>query len=83
MTWMLETEEGSTLNGKTSTYIVDLAEYESSEQVSLDHVWHAAYFRKMESVMVEIPVKSPEIIIGDEVYRNTADFALRYMRQQR
>ncbi|RZL50917.1 MAG: cellulase [Pedobacter sp.] len=28
-------------------------------------------------------VKSPEIIIGDEVYRNTADFALRYMRQQR
>ncbi|TKC03023.1 glycoside hydrolase family 9 protein [Pedobacter cryotolerans] len=28
-------------------------------------------------------VKSPLIIIGDEVYRNTADFALRYMRQQR
>ena len=28
-------------------------------------------------------VKSPVIIIGDEVYRNTADFALRYMRQQR
>lgn len=28
-------------------------------------------------------IKSPEIIIGDEVYRNTADFALRYMRQQR
>ncbi|TCC93835.1 cellulase [Pedobacter frigiditerrae] len=28
-------------------------------------------------------IKSPEIIIGDEVYRHTADFALRYMRQQR
>lgn len=28
-------------------------------------------------------VKSPVIIIGNEVYRNTADFALRYMRQQR
>lgn len=28
-------------------------------------------------------IKSPLIIIGDEVYRNTADFALRYMRQQR
>lgn len=28
-------------------------------------------------------VKSPEIIIGEDVYRNTADFALRYMRQQR
>jgi len=28
-------------------------------------------------------IKSPEIIIDDEVYRNTADFALRYMRQQR
>ncbi|MFA6277849.1 MAG: glycoside hydrolase family 9 protein [Pedobacter sp.] len=28
-------------------------------------------------------VKSPEIIIDDEVYRHTADFALRYMRQQR
>jgi len=28
-------------------------------------------------------IKSPEIIIDDEVYRHTADFALRYMRQQR
>ena len=28
-------------------------------------------------------IKSPEIIINDEVYRHTADFALRYMRQQR
>ncbi|MGF1923643.1 MAG: glycoside hydrolase family 9 protein [Bacteroidia bacterium] len=26
---------------------------------------------------------SPDIIIGDDVYRHTADFALRYMRQQR
>ncbi|RYG13182.1 MAG: cellulase, partial [Chitinophagaceae bacterium] len=26
---------------------------------------------------------SPDIIIGEEVYRHTADFALRYMRQQR
>ncbi len=28
-------------------------------------------------------VTSPEVIIGEEVYQNTADFALRYMRQQR
>ncbi|RYG15115.1 MAG: cellulase, partial [Chitinophagaceae bacterium] len=28
-------------------------------------------------------VQSPTIIIGEEVYRHTADFALRYMRQQR
>ncbi|WP_316786028.1 glycoside hydrolase family 9 protein [Pedobacter frigiditerrae] len=28
-------------------------------------------------------IKSPEIIIDDEVYRHAADFALRYMRQQR
>ncbi|MFD0940402.1 glycoside hydrolase family 9 protein [Pedobacter boryungensis] len=28
-------------------------------------------------------IKSPEININDEVYRHTADFALRYMRQQR
>ena len=28
-------------------------------------------------------VYSPEVIVNDEVYRNTADFALRYMRQQR
>ncbi|WP_090993969.1 glycoside hydrolase family 9 protein [Pedobacter insulae] len=28
-------------------------------------------------------ISSPEIIIGEDVYRHTADFALRYMRQQR
>ncbi len=28
-------------------------------------------------------IKSPTVIIDDEVYRHTADFALRYMRQQR
>ena len=28
-------------------------------------------------------ITSPTIIINEEVYRNTADFALRYMRQQR
>jgi len=28
-------------------------------------------------------VKSPEFTIGDEVYKGTADFCLRYMRQQR
>lgn len=28
-------------------------------------------------------VVSPEVIINDNVYKNTADFALRYMRQQR
>lgn len=28
-------------------------------------------------------IQSPELIIGDDVYAHTADFALRYMRQQR
>lgn len=28
-------------------------------------------------------IVSPKVMINDEVYRNTADFALRYMRQQR
>ncbi|MES2651023.1 MAG: glycoside hydrolase family 9 protein [Bacteroidota bacterium] len=28
-------------------------------------------------------IMSPDIIIGEDVYRHTADFALRYMRQQR
>jgi len=28
-------------------------------------------------------INSPEITIGDDVYRHTADFVLRYMRQQR
>lgn len=28
-------------------------------------------------------ISSPEILIGPDVYRHTADFALRYMRQQR
>lgn len=29
------------------------AEYENMEQVSLDHVWHAAYFKRAEPAMVE------------------------------
>lgn len=34
------------------------AEYESVEQVSLDHVWHATAFRKMAEVLEEVvPVK--------------------------
>lgn len=28
-------------------------------------------------------IKSPELIINNDVYKNTAEFALRYMRQQR
>jgi len=28
-------------------------------------------------------IKSPEFLIGDDVYKGTADFCLRYMRQQR
>ncbi|MGZ3838238.1 MAG: hypothetical protein ACXVMS_00995 [Flavisolibacter sp.] len=32
------------------------AAYESAEQVSLDHVWHAAYFRKNELELEEAPV---------------------------
>lgn len=35
------------------------------------------YYIKVDGVI------SPEVIIGEEVYQNTADFALRYMRQQR
>ncbi len=35
------------------------------------------YFIRVNNII------SPEIIIGEDVYRHTADFALRYMRQQR
>ena len=33
------------------------AGYESSEQVSLDHVWHAVNFRKIEGVETEVIIK--------------------------
>jgi hypothetical protein len=32
------------------------ADYENAEQVSLDHVWHAAYFKKNELELVEEPI---------------------------
>jgi len=35
------------------------------------------YYIKVDDIV------SPEVIIGEAVYKNTADFALRYMRQQR
>lgn len=33
------------------------ADYESSEQVSLDHVWHAVYFRKCGSLIEELEIE--------------------------
>lgn len=52
------------LNRDGSWNKLALAEYESTEQVSLDHVWHAASFRKMEPVLIEIPVKSKAKAVG-------------------
>jgi hypothetical protein len=37
------------------------AEYESSEQVSLDHVWHACYFKKTCSIS-EIEVEEAVVV---------------------
>lgn len=47
------------LNREGSWSRLVASEYESAEQVSLDHVWHAAYFRKVslsELVIEEEPV---------------------------
>lgn len=33
------------------------ADYESSEQVSLDHVWHAVYFKKCGGLIEEIEIE--------------------------
>jgi hypothetical protein len=52
------------LNRDGSWTKLAFAEYESIEQVSLDHVWHAAYFRKMEPVMIDLPVKSKAKAVG-------------------
>ena len=35
------------------------AEYEGSEQVSLDHVWHAVYFKKAET---ELELEAPVLV---------------------
>ena len=43
------------LNRESSWSRLATAEYESTEQVSLDHVWHAVNFRKIE-VEAEEPV---------------------------
>jgi hypothetical protein len=38
------------------------ADYESSEQVSLDHVWHAVYFRKNGTFIEEIEIAETTVI---------------------
>jgi hypothetical protein len=38
------------------------ADYESAEQVSLDHVWHAVYFRKNGSFIEEIEIEETAVI---------------------
>jgi hypothetical protein len=38
------------------------ADYESADQVSLDHVWHAVYFKRNESVTEEIEVEEPVVV---------------------
>jgi hypothetical protein len=35
------------------------ADYENAEQVSLDHVWHAAYFKKLLIVPLELAEPAP------------------------
>lgn len=43
------------LNRENSWNKLVEADYENAEQVSLDHVWHAAFFRKnLEAVPVEV-----------------------------
>jgi hypothetical protein len=44
------------LNREGSWSRLATADYESTEQVSLDHVWHAVNFRKIEVEMEEIVV---------------------------
>lgn len=38
------------------------AEYESSEQVSLDHVWHAVYFKK-NGFLEELEVEEETVVV--------------------
>jgi hypothetical protein len=44
------------LNREGSWSRLATADYESTEQVSLDHVWHAVNFRKIEVEMEEVVV---------------------------
>ena len=38
------------------------ADYEGADQVSLDHVWHAVYFKKNETIVEEIEVEEPVVV---------------------
>lgn len=41
------------LNREASWNKLFASDYENAEQVSLDHVWHAAYFRKSAEIEIE------------------------------
>lgn len=41
------------LNREGSWSVLAEADYENMEQVSLDHVWHAVYFKKSLSIAIE------------------------------
>ena len=47
----------SDLNRDCSWQIVSDNEYESVGEVTLDHVWNAIHFRKLETVAVEVETK--------------------------
>lgn len=50
------------LNRDSSWNKLSEAEYESAEQVSLDHVWHAVYFKKNENCD-EIDLEEPVVTV--------------------
>lgn len=57
------------LNRDGSWSKLEAADYESAEQVSLDHVWHAVYFKKSEAGIEEV------IEIEEKVVKRKAKMA--------
>jgi len=51
------------LNRESSWMRLTGADYETSEQVSLDHVWHAAYFKKNGSILEELGLEVMEPVM--------------------
>lgn len=49
------------LNREGSWSVLMAADYESAEQVSLDHVWHAVYFKK-NALVIELEVEETAVI---------------------
>jgi hypothetical protein len=49
------------LNREGSWSVLMAADYESAEQVSLDHVWHAVYFKK-NALVIELEVEETPVL---------------------